>query len=151
MWQRPSSSPTLSAKDATCFKCNRKGHFGRQCLSKTVAEVTSVMQGLSTGNDSSDDESLLDTAYLNTITGSMAAMWPATVKVNSQQVTLKVDTGAEVTAMSEATWKSLKEVPRLSDAQRKLCGPDRRPLKVLGKATVALGSRALTQCTLFVA
>ena len=126
------------AKDATCFKCNRKGHFGRQCLSKTVAEVTSEMQGLSTGNDPSDDESLLDTAYLNTITGSMAAMWPATVKVNRQQVTFKVDTRAEVTAMSEATWKSLKEVPRLSDAQRKLCGPDHRPLQVLGKATVAL-------------
>ena len=31
------------AKEATCFRCNRKGHFGYQCLSKTVAEVANQL------------------------------------------------------------------------------------------------------------
>ena len=29
------------AKDATCHKCNRKGHYQSQCFSKTVAATTS--------------------------------------------------------------------------------------------------------------
>ena len=62
--RRCGKDPHPVQRRITCFKCNRKGHFGRQCLSKTVAE----------GNDPSDDESLLDTAYLNTITGNMAAI-----------------------------------------------------------------------------
>ena len=34
------SRQSCPAKDATCFRCNRKGHFGAQRLSKTVAEST---------------------------------------------------------------------------------------------------------------
>ena len=41
-----SSHPRQScpARDATCFYCNRKGHFGAQCLSKTVAEIADSQQ-----------------------------------------------------------------------------------------------------------
>jgi len=28
------------ARDATCFRCNRRGHFSSQCLSNTVAMIT---------------------------------------------------------------------------------------------------------------
>ena len=43
-----SSHPRQScpAKDATCFRCNRKVHYGSQCLSKTVAEIVEPSQEL---------------------------------------------------------------------------------------------------------
>ena len=28
------------ARDVTCFKCNRRGHFGKMCFSKTVATIS---------------------------------------------------------------------------------------------------------------
>ena len=42
-----------AAKGATCFKCNRKGHFSSQCLSKTVATTS--------------EELSLDTAFLEVL------------------------------------------------------------------------------------
>ena len=37
----PDKCPALSA---TCSKCNRKGHYGSQCLSKTVAATTQEVE-----------------------------------------------------------------------------------------------------------
>ena len=54
------------AKDATCFRCNRKGHFGAQCLSKTVAELTDSLQE-STIAESSHEDLYSDTIYLNAV------------------------------------------------------------------------------------
>ena len=63
-----SSHPRQScpAKDATCFRCNRKGHYGSQCLSKTVAEIADPLQEL-TVNNSSDGDLYSDTVYLNAV------------------------------------------------------------------------------------
>ncbi len=36
------------AKDTISFQCQRTGHYGTQCLSKTVAEVTDSMDQLTT-------------------------------------------------------------------------------------------------------
>ena len=35
---------SLPALSATCHKCNRKGHYGSQCLSKTVAAITQEVE-----------------------------------------------------------------------------------------------------------
>ena len=31
------------AKDSTCYKCGKRGHFGTVCLSKTVAPVSEIL------------------------------------------------------------------------------------------------------------
>ena len=41
-------SDKCPARGATCYRCNRKGHFGSQCLSKTVGETTSKDPELNT-------------------------------------------------------------------------------------------------------
>ena len=95
------------AKEAICFCCNRKGQFGSQCLSKTVAEVADPLQE-STVTDSSDGDQYSDTVYLNAVNRDDEKQWNVEVLVEKDSVTFKVDTGAEVTAMSDTTFYSIK-------------------------------------------
>ena len=52
--------------------------------------------------------------------------------LQNQMVTFKLDTGAEVTALSEATFESLTEVV-LKQPDRKLFGPTHQALEVVGE------------------
>ena len=65
-----SSHPRQScpAKDATCFRCNRKGHYSTQYLSKTVEEITNPLRE-QTLNDSSGSDFYSDSLYLDTVNG----------------------------------------------------------------------------------
>ena len=49
----------------------------------------------------------------------------------------KVDTGAEVTALTEEALSQLGAI-QLKSPSKVLCGPDRTPLKVLGQTMVTL-------------
>ena len=49
--------------------------------------------------------------------------------------------GAEVTAMSGATWKALCMAPPLHETKQVLGGPDRKPLSVIGEAKVSLSCK----------
>ena len=91
----------------------------------------------STRVEESDEEPdyYLDTTYLDETTESA---WRMDVMVNSNKVQFKVDTGAEVTAVSESAWKTLSNVPPLSPTKKLLGGPDRKLLSVLGEAKVSL-------------
>jgi len=56
---KPHSLNKCPPKEATCHKCKRKGHYSSQCFSKTVHEVTELID-----NQLAED---LDVTYLNTI------------------------------------------------------------------------------------
>ena len=60
------------AKDVTCFRCERKGHFAALCLSKTVAQLTTGMNELLV---EPEEDPYLDAVYLNTVEGAEATMW----------------------------------------------------------------------------
>ena len=96
----PHSRGACPAKEAICHKCKKKGHYSAQYFSKGVAEV------------SSQPISNLDITYLNTIGSGSHASWKATVKVNNQMMTFKLDTGAEVTALTEPAFLQLRDVPQ---------------------------------------
>ena len=114
------------AKDAVCHRCNKKGHYSSQCFAKRVSEISS--------------ENVLDTAFLDTVSAKQASAWFTTIKLNEQETSFKLDTGAEVTAISEQTYKSLKE-PQLLDPEKVLYGPSRQPLKTLGQFWGSLSYR----------
>ena len=78
------------AKDVECHRCHRKGHYSTLCYSKTVAE-------LSTNQDNQGIP--LDTAFLDTVDEEKASCWNA--KIDGKQIEFKLDTGAEVTAVSK--------------------------------------------------
>ena len=136
------------ARDATCHRCKRQGHYATQCLSKTVAQVTSEMQELTTTDQNDHTEELLysDVVYLNTVGDDTTSQknatttWNVQVTINKMVLLFKVDTGAEVTAMCESAWKQLNSGKKfqLTSTKQQLCGPDRKSLDVLGTVTLTL-------------
>ena len=71
-----------------------------------------------------------DTAYLDAMGDSQQDTWTAKIYVGSQEATFKIDTGAEVTAISEKLYKSLRS-PALQKPNKLLKGPGQHPLQVL--------------------
>ena len=59
-------------------------------------------------------------------------MWTAEVGVGSQVMNFKIDMEAEVTAISEQAYQTLKQVT-LHKPSKMLYGPSRRPLGILGQ------------------
>ena len=123
------------AREAQCNKCKKKGHFAACCRTKSAAEVTQTPLVL-------DHE---DVAYLNTIGSGEDNIWTCRIRVNNQDVAFKVDTGAEVTIISEDTYKSLG-LDQLRPPTKMLHGPDNRPLDVAGEVVVRLAHKE-TECT----
>ena len=82
-----------------------------------------------------------DTIYLNTIgdIDSVASnTWLEKVRINDTEVILKIDTGAEVTVITEDMLASLDCKDLLQKPNRVLCGPDGNRLQVVGQLDVKL-------------
>ena len=80
-----------------------------------------------------------DTVYLDTVGSTPANQWNVTVLVGSNPVLFKVDTGAEVTALSEETFCTLTNpVPQLHKSPHTLRGANRSPLDIVGERQMTL-------------
>lgn len=68
--------------------------------------------------------------------------WAIALTLDGKPVTLQIDTGADVTVISEMTWKAVGG-PELSAPDRTLRGPDSSIIATLGKfrGTFARGTR----------
>ena len=91
--------------------------------------------------DHPDDTFDPDTVFLNTINGDSkdsGTSWNVMITIANTQISFKVDTGAEVSAMSESAWQKLKNTFQLSKTKQKLHGPDHAPLDVIGMTTLSL-------------
>ena len=75
------------AKESTCHKCKQTGHYSNQRFSKSVLEVTANQL-----------EENLHMIYLSTIVSGNDSCWTVNIEINGQHMTLKLDTGGEVTA-----------------------------------------------------
>ena len=104
------------AKDTVCHKCHRKGHFQNQCLSKTVAEIQP---------EDVDEEVKMESAFLGGVEAEGIRPWMVQVQVCGVPQKFKIDTGAEVTAISEASFKSCRAgwKLKLSRPKKTLYGP----------------------------
>ena len=69
--------------------------------------------------------------FLGAVTSSEEASWSVDVQLKRQIVPFKVDSGAEVTAINEETYRSLGE-PRLREPTKVLWGPAHQTLDVMG-------------------
>ena len=112
------------AQGVVCHRCNRKGHFKAQCLSKTVATVETP----------DDDPAFLDASFLGMVHTRASTVWMSSVRLGGKEVQFKLDTGAEVTAISDSTYHTLQGV-KLKPATKPLYGPASQSLKVLGQFT----------------
>lgn len=68
--------------------------------------------------------------------------------VNDKLVDMKVDTGADVTAIPETTYKGiLRSTPKLCKPDRILRGPDGKKLSVLGRFNSRMSTKAQLDCS----
>lgn len=125
-----------SAKDALCYRCNRKGHYSVQCLSNTVVPQTKDVHEVS--SQSNHPRSETPDRYLDTVEGNKKNIRAITIQMQGKPIVVKVDTGAEVTAISDTTWKSLHISKPLEETEVSFYGPDQTHLKFLGKVNLTL-------------
>ena len=78
------------------------------------------------------EDSQLDSVYLDSLTEDQCSTWSVPATVGQRTLTFKVDTGAEVTAISERAFQGLDEV-LLKKPTKKLYGPSKYPLVVIGQ------------------
>ena len=112
--------PRCPARDATCALCKKRGHFAAVCKSRPHQSMGAIM-------DDSDDSS----AFLGALHDTSPA-WTKKAFLAGTPVIMKVDTGADVTAISEEDFSSIRPKPQLDISRRVLRGPDGKPLHVVG-------------------
>ena len=118
--------PALHSK---CRGCGATGHWVKCCRAaqKYVHEVADR-----------DDNFLgtIDVEHLGAVDSETSASLPWTIllKVRQVQIRFKIDTGADVTVISEAVYGQLGNPP-LTKCTKKLFGPGKKQLNVIGSLT----------------
>ena len=128
------------ARDAECFKCHKKGHCSSFCLSKKA--TTAVSTVLSTEQTNTSEAENEDN-FLGTVESQQQTQWVTVIKVNNVDVTFKIDTGAEISAINEIGFNKLQDV-QLKKPTRSLYSPAMSPLTVLGQFTANLTFKHVT-------
>ena len=113
------SKDRCPAREATCRKCNKKGHFRVVCKSKVPRNAVGEIE----------EE---DDAFLGAIADTDSSEpWTVTLFLNERQLLFKIDTGADVTAIPETTYIKSRDGP-LHKSNRVLKGPSEQKLHVKG-------------------
>ena len=107
------------ARNVICHRCKKRGHFKAHCLSKGVAAASELQTE--------------DLAFLGALAAEGNSTWRSTVNLNGTDIQFKLDTGAEVTAVSAQTCKALGLMGKLQAAGKVLYGPSRQSLRVIGQ------------------
>ena len=113
------------AKDSICHRCHKNGNFKTVCRSKKLVREVLV-------SDDSQDEFL---GVIHSETDSLSsteAPWTTNLELNGRNVEFKIDTGADVTVISEQEYLSEQDGP-LTQTNRVLSGPSQQKLDVCGQ------------------
>lgn len=114
------------AKDVTCHKCGKRGHYKSMCKSKPGTSIWAVNADL-------DPDVFLGavTSEVPAVT-SEGAPWTTALVLNSRKLDFKIDTGADVTVIPETDYCEEQDGP-LRPPERVLKGAGQQPLLVRGK------------------
>lgn len=112
------------AKDQICRSCNKRGHF------RVVCRSGAKVRGIETGTDTTES------VFMGTLSDgrSSNSPWTITLTLEGKPVVMHIDTGAEVTVISQQMWRSVGR-PELLPIDRTLRGPDQRVIPTIGKFT----------------
>ena len=135
----PHDRRNFPARNVTCNKCGKLGHFQAVCRSSTrVKEVIS------------DNSEILDAVYIHDLANHRAGRNDSclvTLQLNGQPVTLKMYTGADVTVIPMGVLRRQRKTKTLYPAQKRLQGPNNQELPVRGclKATLAYKNATIVE------
>ena len=112
------------AKDATCNKCKKGGHFQNVCCSS--ASPTKKICELEEGEEQEERDKVLFLGEVQTTGGG----WTAQLGINGRNTLFKLDTGAAITVIGAHTsW--LKD-QKLVKPKQTLRGPGNIQIPVIG-------------------
>lgn len=95
------------AKNATCRRCNKTGHFAVVCRTRAVNDVCAPAEGD------------VATLFLGETTQAQdKSAWTISLPILDTAVEFKIDTGADVSVISEKTFSNLKYKPKVGEPWR---------------------------------
>ncbi|GBN27584.1 Retrovirus-related Pol polyprotein from transposon 17.6 [Araneus ventricosus] len=106
------------ARDARCRQCSKIGHYAKICITKSQTGCSEVAY-LGVVQLESKNKTNID--------------WTVTVQVNHKNIKFKIDSGADHTVLPANVFQNVFQNAKLEPPDKILCGPDRNPLKTLGK------------------
>jgi len=114
------------ARNAECGQCGETGHYQKKCWNKPRKNFRSSK------NVKSLDADPVTYAFLGSVDSSSEDKdFHSTLLVNGVEIEFKVDTGADVTVMSESHYRLVSKVP-LQRPDVQLKAANKLPFKVLG-------------------
>ena len=108
------------AKDSTCHKCKKKGHYQTVCRSGKADGVNAL----------EESEPFLGVVSFQEVNNIAEDSWRVPIIVNGTKVVFKIDTGADVTVLPESEFKRMETT--LQTSSKILTGPAKGILKVCG-------------------
>ena len=95
----------VSCKRSLVSSLQCKGYYKSQCRSKTITEVRSEVQ------DEQSGDSAMGRVFLGAVNLEEENSWKIKMLLSGLETEFKLDTGAEVTAISEQTYQRLSSNP----------------------------------------
>ena len=130
------------AKDAICHACEKRGHFKKACRSKHIRQVTAYTDQVSEATDQMEE------LFLGVIESpNQETAWERKVFINNKKVSIKLDSGADVTVLSEKLYESEFHIWPFLPTNKVLTGPCKTKIPCVGKmnATIKTKSGVVTE------
>ena len=96
------------ARNSECRTCRRTGHYARKCRSGQAVQEVTVNE---------------PTYFLGAVQDDGEEAWRETLDIQGGSIDFKLDSGADVSIISEKAWEDLRPRVKLNDVTAKLMSP----------------------------
>ena len=131
-------------KDSECRKCHKRGHVERACKSKGATAKHVAEDAASTDSDEDGEAFEQYGIYRTEKKNIKSSPWLIELQLDTQPVTMEIDTGASMTILSSQTYRKLWKNgnrPTLRPTNVKLRSYGGHPISVLGTISVSVKTK----------